>query len=59
MNMGQMIREVERGIHNVPLIGIHKASGQPIVPDEITFTIREWLDGKAPQPHKAVYQMSV
>jgi 2-oxoglutarate ferredoxin oxidoreductase subunit alpha len=59
MNMGQMIREVERGIHNVPLIGIHKASGQPIVPDEITFTIREWLEGKAPQPHKAVYQMSV
>lgn len=59
MNMGQMIREVERGLKDVPIVGIHKASGQPIDPDEISSTVRQWLDGKATLPQKAVYQMSV
>jgi 2-oxoglutarate ferredoxin oxidoreductase subunit alpha len=59
MNMGQMIREVERAVRDVPLIGIHKASGQPIDPNEIAFTVREWLTHKPVEPRKAVYQMSV
>jgi 2-oxoglutarate ferredoxin oxidoreductase subunit alpha len=59
MNMGQMIREVERGLRDVPIVGIHKASGQPIDPDEISSTVRLWLDGKVTLPQKAVYQMSV
>lgn len=59
MNMGQMIREVERGLRDVPIVGIHKASGQPIDPDEISSTVRLWLEGKVTLPQKAVYQMSV
>ncbi|MBM4423927.1 MAG: 2-oxoacid:acceptor oxidoreductase subunit alpha [Chloroflexi bacterium] len=59
MNMGQMIREVERGIRDVPIVGIHKVSGQPIDPEEIVLTVREFLEGKVTLPQKAVYQMSV
>ncbi|MBI3762673.1 MAG: 2-oxoacid:acceptor oxidoreductase subunit alpha [Chloroflexi bacterium] len=58
MNMGQMIREVERSIRHIPIIGVHKVSGQPIDPDEIVFTVRDYLENGT-LPRNAVYQMSV
>jgi 2-oxoglutarate ferredoxin oxidoreductase subunit alpha len=59
MNMGQMVREAERVVRDVPLIGIHKASGQPIDPAEIVLTVQTWLRGEVAETRKAVYQLSV
>lgn len=59
MNMGQMVREVERSVRDVPLVGIHRVSGQPIDPDEVAFTVRQWLENGTVVTGKAVYQMSV
>ena len=60
MNMGQMVREIERVVRDTPIVGIHRASGQPIDPDEIVSTAHHWLEhGDTLQPHTEVFQMSV
>ncbi|MFQ5398704.1 MAG: 2-oxoacid:acceptor oxidoreductase subunit alpha [Anaerolineae bacterium] len=52
MNMGQMVHEAERVVRDVPIIGIHKVSGQPLDPGEITSTVREWLEELTPEPEQ-------
>ncbi len=59
MNMGQMVREVERAVRSTPIVGIHKVSGQPIEPGEVSSTVRRWLANGTVPPGKALYQMSV
>ena len=42
MNLGMMIREVERAVRGVtPVYGVLKANGQPIEPPEILAKIKE------------------
>lgn len=58
MNMGQMIREVERVVKDVPLIGIHRVSGQPIDPEEIAYTVQQWLQDPEKKPPQTLRQLN-
>jgi 2-oxoglutarate ferredoxin oxidoreductase subunit alpha len=42
MNMGQLILEIQRYVAGrVPVLGLHKADGDPITPEEVVSRIRE------------------
>ncbi|MFQ5409811.1 MAG: 2-oxoacid:acceptor oxidoreductase subunit alpha [Anaerolineales bacterium] len=59
LNMGQMVREVERVIHDIPIVGIHKASGQPIAPSEIVFAVQGWIEQPVVEHARMLSRLSV